>query len=154
VGYTAPISKDYFQTPYGPMAGLWIHAHMVSQMTSAVLDNRPLISGLPQWGQWQWGDWLWVLVWSGAGGYAGWCIKAQSRWLLSLALGGGALYGLCWGALISGLWLPLVPSVLAAAGSTVWLRLSRYAAGGFAVAGRSPKQPFLPAFLPDDSRQG
>lgn len=141
VGYTAPISKDYFQTPYGPMAGLWIHAHMVSQLTSAVLDARPLISGLPQWGQWQWGDWVWVWVWGCAGGCAGWFIKAQPRWLLTLALGGVALYGLSWVALISGLWLPLVPSVLAAAGSTVWLRLSRYAAGGGVIAGLSPKQP-------------
>lgn len=132
VGYTAPVSKDYFQTPYGPMAGLWVHAHMVSQITSAVIDKRPLIKGLPQWGQWQWADWLWVLTWGCAGGAAGWFIKAQPRWLLSLVLGGLALYGSCWLALTSGLWLPLVPSALAALGSTVWLKLSRYSAGDFA----------------------
>ncbi len=139
VGYTAPVSKDYFQTPYGPMAGLWVHAHMVSQMTSAVLDDRPLIMGLPQWGPWQWGDWLWVMVWGCASGYAGWSLKTQPRWLLSLLLGALALYGLCWLALTSGLWLPLVPTALAAVGSTVWLRLSRYATGGFILVEESAR---------------
>ena len=126
VGYTAPVSKDYFETPYGPMAGLWVHAHMVSQMLSSVLDGRPLVHGLPQAGQLQWGDWLWVLAWASAGGYAGWKINRQPRWMLSILLGGLALYGTCWTALLVGLWLPLVPSGAAALGSSLWLRLSRH----------------------------
>ncbi len=125
IGYTAPVSKDYFETPYGPMAGLWVHAHMVSQLLSAVLDDRPMIHGLAQWQSWQWGDWVWIAMWGCAGGYVGIAIKRRSYWLLSLLLGGGALYLWCWIALISGLWLPLVPSALAATGSTVWLRANR-----------------------------
>lgn len=125
IGYTAPVSKDYFETPYGPMAGLWVHAHMVSQMMSAVLDDRPLIHGLPQTGQWQWGDGLWVLAWALAGGYAGARINRQPRWIWSLILGGLALYGVSWLALLSGLWLPLVPSSGAALASSLWLRWNR-----------------------------
>ncbi|KAM3104182.1 CHASE2 domain-containing protein, partial [Phormidesmis sp. 146-33] len=31
MGYTAPVARDSFDTPYGEMAGVWVHAHMVSQ---------------------------------------------------------------------------------------------------------------------------
>ncbi|NJM99471.1 MAG: CHASE2 domain-containing protein [Phormidesmis sp. RL_2_1] len=127
LGYNAPVSKDYFATPYGPMPGLWVHAHMVSQMLAAVLDERPLIQTLPQWGNWQWGDMLWILSWSCLGGYVSWVIKGKSAkgknmlklWLLMVMVGALLLYITCWLAMIAGLWLPLVPSALAALGSTV-----------------------------------
>jgi CHASE2 domain-containing sensor protein len=45
--------------PYGRRRGLEVHAHLVSQMLSAVQDGRPLIWWLPQWG-----DALWVWAWS------------------------------------------------------------------------------------------
>ena len=125
VGYTAPVSKDYFETPYGPMAGLWVHANAVSQMLGAVLDGRSLIGTLPQWGNWQWGDWLWVIAWGWGGGYLGNAIQGQRRWLMLVVLGGLSLYGVCWLALLNGLWLPLVPSAIAASGTTIWQRLSR-----------------------------
>ena len=59
VGYTSTVAQDYFDTPYGVMPGVWIHAHMTSQIISAVEDGRSLIWTLPQWG-----DWLWVMGWS------------------------------------------------------------------------------------------
>lgn len=123
VGYTAPVSKDYFETPYGPMAGMWIHAHMVSQMISAVLDERPLMRALPQWHSWQWGDMLWVLCWSGAGGVIGWRVRRRSRWALSTVALLLALYGACWVGAILGFWLPLIPSAIASSMSATWLRL-------------------------------
>jgi CHASE2 domain-containing sensor protein len=61
IGYTAPVARDYFDTPDGQRAGIWVHAHMVSQILSSVLDKRPLVWVLPQWGSFQWGDTLWVL---------------------------------------------------------------------------------------------
>ena len=125
VGYTAPVSKDYFETPYGPMAGLWVHANAVSQMLGAVLDGRSLIGTLPQWENWQWGDWLWVLAWGWGGGYLGYAVRKQRRWLMLVILGGLALYGVCWLALLNGLWLPLMPTAIAALGTTVWQRLSQ-----------------------------
>ena len=47
IGYTATVSRDYFDTPYGMMPGVWIHAHMTSQMISAVQDGRSPIWVLP-----------------------------------------------------------------------------------------------------------
>ncbi|MEL6816075.1 MAG: CHASE2 domain-containing protein [Cyanobacteria bacterium J06598_3] len=124
MGYTAPIAKDYLETPYGPMPGLWVHAHMVSQLIGAVLDDRPLIQALPQWRNLQWGDLLWILAWSGLGGYAGWASKRPLHWLLFVSAIALLLYGACWLALVYGLWLPLVPSLLAAVGSAIGVRLS------------------------------
>ncbi|MEL6778456.1 MAG: CHASE2 domain-containing protein [Cyanobacteria bacterium J06597_16] len=136
VGYNAPVSKDYFETPYGPMSGLWIHTHMVSQLISSVLDQRPLIRTLPYWESWQWGDMLWILAWAGAGGYASWALAKHTAqydtntqygvrskvllglWLLMVSSGALLLYSICWLAMIGGVWLPLVPSGLAALGSS------------------------------------
>ncbi len=118
IGYNAPVAKDYFDTPYGPMPGTWVHAHMVSQLLGAVLDERPLIQGLPQWRSFQWGDMVWILVWSGLGGYACYVSKRPLPWLLSMSAMLLLLYGTCWLALVYGLWLPLVPTGLATVGST------------------------------------
>ncbi|MEN8443436.1 MAG: CHASE2 domain-containing protein, partial [Cyanobacteria bacterium J06555_13] len=129
IGYSAPISRDYFETPYGQMSGLWVHAHMVSQLVSTVLDNRPLIQGLPQWRNFQWGDILWILVWSCASGYAASAIKRTSLWLIVMITSAFLLYWVCWLLLIYGVWLPLMPTMLGATGSATAVRLSsrRYA---------------------------
>ncbi|MEL7359500.1 MAG: CHASE2 domain-containing protein [Cyanobacteria bacterium J06560_6] len=127
VGYTAPVSKDYFETPYGPMPGIWIHAHMVSQLISAPLDNRPIIYVLPQWRSWQWGDVLWIVMWSGGAAYIGWRINRQSLWTISTVGAVAVLYVVCWGAMIFGLWLPMLPTALAILVATSWVRLSQEA---------------------------
>jgi CHASE2 domain-containing sensor protein len=115
IGYTAPVARDTFETPYGQMAGIWVHAHMVSQILSVVLDERPLVWVLPQWGSFQWGDTLWVLAWSLTGGLLAWSLRSRSR--LYLLLAGGAatlvLYQICLAILTQGGWMPLIPSVLA-----------------------------------------
>jgi CHASE2 domain-containing sensor protein len=113
VGYTAPGARDFFETPYGPMAGVWIHAHMVSQKLSAVLDRRSLIWTLPQWGSLQWGDVIWVFGWSITGGLLVW-----GFWFRPITMGIAAmgvaliLYQACVFAMIYGGWLPLVPATL------------------------------------------
>ncbi|HEY9861928.1 MAG TPA: CHASE2 domain-containing protein, partial [Candidatus Obscuribacterales bacterium] len=112
VGITAPIGRDTLNTPYGKVAGVWIHAHMVSQMLSAVLDRRPLIWTLPQWRGWQWGDLLWVFVWSSLGSLlAG---RIRPLWLLGFmnVVVAFVLYQVCLAILIQGGWMPLIPSLL------------------------------------------
>jgi CHASE2 domain-containing sensor protein len=119
VGYTAPVARDNFDTPDGQRAGIWVHAHMVSQILSAVIDKRSLVWVLPQWGEFQWGDMLWVFAWSITGGLLAW--RWRSLWegesLLYLGLAGGAatlvLYQVCLVILTQGGWMPLVPSALA-----------------------------------------
>lgn len=115
VGYTAPIARDNFETPDGQMAGIWVHAHMVSQILSAVMEERSLIWGLPQWGSIQWGDTLWVFAWSITGGLLAWGLQGRSRLYLGLAVSATtlALYQICLVILMQGGWVPLIPSVLA-----------------------------------------
>ncbi|MEL6901700.1 MAG: CHASE2 domain-containing protein [Cyanobacteria bacterium J06606_4] len=165
IGYNAPVSKDYFDTPYGPMSGLWVHTHMVSQLISTVLDERPLIRTLPQWRSWQWGDGLWILAWSGLSGYIGWFLvgySAKNRrggsvavglWLLAAGFFTLLLYGICWAGMASGLWLPLIPSGLAAlvAGSAV-VMTSKADQGKMPPSGGALGQPKLSAESaePDD----
>jgi CHASE2 domain-containing sensor protein len=117
IGVTAPSRKDYFSTPYSPyragqelskdMPGVVLHAQMVSQIISAVLDHRPLLWIWPAWG-----EALWIWGWSLAGALLSW----RFQLLLRLGLIGGTffiLYGLCSGLLTQGGWVPLVPSALA-----------------------------------------
>jgi CHASE2 domain-containing sensor protein len=115
IGVTATSIQDYHDTPYGRMRGLDIHAHLVSQILSAVLDERPVIWQLPEWG-----DALWVWGWSLTGGL----LILQVCWpgvykiplslclVLVLGISVGVLYGLCWVVLIQGGWLPFVPGAL------------------------------------------
>lgn len=119
IGYTADVAQDKFKTPIGTLPGVWIHAHMTSQIISAILDKRPLIWVLPEWNSWQWGDTLYVLIWSIVGGFLiGWW-GLQSQWqggvkVMGLGLIFGLsfilLYEICLFGLEQGLWLPLIPS--------------------------------------------
>jgi CHASE2 domain-containing sensor protein len=114
VGYTAPVARDYFNSPYGNMAGVWIHAHMVSQMISAVVDDRPLMWTLPQWKGMQWGDALWIASWSVAGGVLAWGLSSKSLRYLGFAVS-LLIFVLCQSCLLifaQGGWMPLVPSAL------------------------------------------
>lgn len=121
IGYTAASTKDDFITPYSAglaesqkMPGVLIHAQSVSQILSAVLDNRPLIKYWPLWG-----EIVWILGWSLVGGTLAWSIRRP--WLFALA-GGGAiavLVGTSYGLFLLAVWVPLVPPILAIVGTTL-----------------------------------
>lgn len=113
IGTTAAAAKDSFDTLYGEMPGVWLHAHMLSQLLSAVIDDRPLIWALPQWRGLQWADLLWVLSWAGVGGVLGWRLRSDLGLGLALALVTIALHQLCLMLLIQGGWMPLIPPLLA-----------------------------------------
>ncbi len=114
VGMTAPISSDYFSTPYSAsqwpyqqMPGVLIQAQMTSQVLSAVLDGRPIIQvGTPLQ------ELLWIWGWSCIGGViAGLCCKNRDR-VITIILACAVLWVSCWGGLILGFWLPFVPAVI------------------------------------------
>jgi CHASE2 domain-containing sensor protein len=111
IGVTDPIIKDDFNTPYNQhIRGLFLHAHMVSQLISAVEDKRPLLEFLPFWG-----DVLWVWAWSLVGGIFTWHFRSSP---LGLGFTGGVaiitLYGICFIFLLTkGSLLPLIPSAFA-----------------------------------------
>jgi CHASE2 domain-containing sensor protein len=114
IGTTAKSFHDYWLTPYSAAtspqnktAGVIIHAHMVSQILSAVLDNRPLL--------WVWSKWseaLWIYCWLIVGGLLAWRCKSVLHLALTLALAQVVLYYLCHTLLIQGGWIPFVPSIL------------------------------------------
>ncbi len=85
IGTTALSVRDIFFTPYSAaeeenprMAGVLVHAQMVSQILSTVLDGRPLIWFWPKWG-----EWVWILGWSMIGGTLGW--KCRHPLILGLS---------------------------------------------------------------------
>jgi CHASE2 domain-containing sensor protein len=115
IGVAAIRAGNYFATPYSAsqgsyeeMPGVIAHAQMVSQILSAVKDGRTLLWVWPVWG-----EILWVWGWSFVGGVLAW--RFQSIHHLGLAVGASlfSLYGLGFGFLLTGGWVPLVPSVLA-----------------------------------------
>ena len=115
IGVNDPRGKEEVDTPYGRMPTVWVHAHMVSQILSAVIDkpNRPLLWVLPQWSFIQWGDTLFVWVFAFTGGF----LARQFRSVLQLTLTAGVatclIYYLCVAILQKGGWMPIVPSLLA-----------------------------------------
>ncbi|MCS6814212.1 MAG: CHASE2 domain-containing protein, partial [Cyanobacteria bacterium] len=112
IGVTAEY-QDEFATPYGYMPGVYVHAHMVSQLLSAALDQRPLIWALPQWQWLQWGDTLWVLAWATVGSILSWCLKPGWKLIATSGITIVVLHYLCLRSLIQGGWMPFVPSTLA-----------------------------------------
>ena len=114
IGATTPEAKDEFYTPFSgglrdsqKMPGVVVHAQSVSQILSAVLDDRPLF--------WSWSppiEALWILAW-GLGGalFAGYIRRPLVYGVVAIVLLGG-LYGLCYVAFLQGGWLPLVPAAL------------------------------------------
>lgn len=112
IGYADSSSKDSFNTPYGEMPGVFIHAHMVSQIISAVMDKRPLLSVLPQWNGLQWGDGICIFVCSCTGGLLALFLRKTSYLVFAISITSTAAYYFCLSILIQGFWLPLLPSLL------------------------------------------
>ena len=116
--------NDFWNTPIDPhMPGILAHAHMISQLLSAVLDGRSL---LWVWSLWQ--DIIWVGIWTLVGAVLAAWVRSPLRLGLAIALTCSLLYGCCWLALLEAGWIPLVPAMigllLAATTVAVWQHLS------------------------------
>lgn len=111
VGYTTPVVKDILGTPYletregaRGMYGVIVHAQATSQLISAVLDGRPLISSWPELG-----ELFLVALWGLLGGLVAFYLRRPSLFIIGVVL---TVLGLWVGAywiFIQGLWLPVVP---------------------------------------------
>ena len=127
VGFTAESVNDLFASPYSnrlagsavPMAGVTIHANIVSQLLSAALDGRPLLHPWPQF--WQW---LWIAGWAGVGaGLMGWV--RSPFWQVVVVVGAvGGLTIIAFGAFTMGWWIPYVPAMLTLLGSAMLLPMA------------------------------
>ncbi|AFZ26622.1 putative transmembrane sensor domain protein [Cylindrospermum stagnale PCC 7417] len=123
IGSTAESLKDLFYTPYTSkvfaaperMAGVTIHANLISQILSAAIDGRPLIQTLPEPL-----EWLWILVWSITGATLCWQQRHSSHLVATCVfLAAGGLIGSCFLGFLLGWWIPVVPPLLALGGSAI-----------------------------------
>jgi adenylate cyclase len=119
IGVVAESIRDEFYTPLSRgldadqhVAGMAVHAQIVSQLLWIGLGGVAPMTSLPDWQEAGW-----ILLWSGLGGLVGFAIR--SPWKLSLAGVGGlvALGALDLALFVGGWWLPLVPPALAWVGS-------------------------------------
>jgi len=127
IGYSARDRRDLHPTPYTDgqvsrqMPGVVFHAHMVSQILSAVLDSRPL---LQIWSQQA--ETIWIWIWSlGAGGVV-WILpsKCYVKQLLGIGTIAGTLLVLCYVFLLVGFWVPLIPPLLVLVATSGFLLIS------------------------------
>jgi CHASE2 domain-containing sensor protein len=110
IGTTARSAKDLFLTPYSAaekespkMPGVLIHAQMVSQFLSVVLDRQPLMS---VWSERA--EILWLLGWMLVGGGLAWVLRSPLALGLLEAIAVLVLLGICYGAFLQQVWIPVV----------------------------------------------
>lgn len=116
IGVTAKTISDTWSTPYSTaqqnyqvIPGVIIQAQMVSQILSAVLDQRPILWVLPSWG-----DILWICGWTVVGSMSVWRVRSLARQGCVIVGTVVVLYGVCAIALLNqGLWIPFIPSAFA-----------------------------------------
>lgn len=109
IGYSAPIVKDLFLTPFSATAagnrqtpGVFLHAQMASQLLSTTLDGRSLF--------WFWPDWveiLWLMGWASTGVTLTWLTRKPL-----ILLGGGVallalLFASSFGLFLLRGWIPI-----------------------------------------------
>jgi CHASE2 domain-containing sensor protein len=92
----------------GQIYGVEYHAHAVSQIVSAVLDNRPL---LHVWEK-NW-EYLWIVIWGITPIAIGRFTQSIRKNLLGVSLVGFLVIGSAYiSLLVWGVWIPVVPSIL------------------------------------------
>ncbi|MCU0565489.1 MAG: CHASE2 domain-containing protein [Oculatellaceae cyanobacterium Prado106] len=112
IGVTVPNRGDYWITPYGDrieqrLPGVLIHAQMISQILSTVLDDRPLL--------WTWSfpiEILWITTWAFIGSAIVWQVR-HPLWCILLLSGTILLcITISFTLLLQGGWIPLIPPIL------------------------------------------
>jgi CHASE2 domain-containing sensor protein len=113
IGVVAPSVKDQVNSGsiqgINPslVTGIEFQAHAISQLLSAALDRRPLIySWIDLW------EYLWIILWGLLGMGLAFATRSPLQQLLSTIVGVLLLLGLGYGALLIGLWIPVVPTGL------------------------------------------
>ncbi|MEG5175687.1 CHASE2 domain-containing protein [Microcoleus sp. B3-D7] len=114
IGITAPSIKDFVNTsaianlqPAGKIYGVEFHAHVASQIVSAVLDGRPV---LKTWSQ-GW-EYLWIVAWGVLAIYFGRLTQSPLKNLVYVAAASLGLVGIGYAFIIGGWWIPVAPALL------------------------------------------
>ncbi len=118
VGYTRSLRNKDVQ-----MAGVVIHAHLLSQILSAALDGRPIIN---IWSFQQ--EYLWILCWSFTGSCVSWQLLQvnlkgkRGFWglsILGISIAVGTLIVSSYGSFLVGWWIPTVSPFVALISSAI-----------------------------------
>ncbi|MBO3462000.1 CHASE2 domain-containing protein [Aetokthonos hydrillicola Thurmond2011] len=116
-----------FQTPYQQeITPIWLHAQMISQLLSGVIDSRPF---LKPWFGWENITWIYALscVWFLLAGFIIWRFRSAIAVILMTGLVIIILYGCCFALFYwLGLWVPFVPLALILLTTTGFLILYVY----------------------------
>ncbi|NJK30697.1 MAG: CHASE2 domain-containing protein, partial [Acaryochloris sp. SU_5_25] len=125
IGVQASGSGDYWTTPYGAgptqkIAGVFMQAHMLSQIISTVEDQRPSLWMWPLWA-----DILWVWGWALVGGGLALVLRLTARLGVVSIVVMSLLGSICLAGLIQGAWIPLIPAFLAFVITTLGILLVR-----------------------------
>ncbi|HBW33071.1 CHASE2 domain-containing protein [Nostoc sp. PCC 7120 = FACHB-418] len=87
--------------------GVEVHAYIVSQLVSAALDNRPMVNVLADiW------EYLWIIFWGILGLIIGRVIRDPFRVLIFITIASICLVFICYGLIIIGWWIPIIPAFL------------------------------------------
>ncbi|NEQ96150.1 MAG: CHASE2 domain-containing protein [Cyanothece sp. SIO2G6] len=114
IGYTTPLAKDDFYTPYSvgrddqqKMPGVVIHAQATSQILDVVLDGRSLMRPwpLPL-------EILWIYGWSLAMGMFAWSVRHPAWFSSGLLLILGTAYSLSFLLFLHSAWIPVLPTLV------------------------------------------
>ncbi len=113
IGITAVSVKDVVNSAAIPspnpglVNGVELQAHGISQLLSAVLDGRPL---LRTWAE-GW-EYLWIVGWGVIGMGLGRVLRSPWKVLLAVGITSVGLGGICYGLLLVGWWVPIVPAMM------------------------------------------
>lgn len=105
---------DTHLTPYSKglkaeaTPGIVVQAQMISQIISAALGERPLLSW---WAEWT--EMLWIGSWALVGAMVVVVGRSLHLQIIGVLIGLILLWGVCLFLLVQGWWVPLVPSALA-----------------------------------------
>jgi CHASE2 domain-containing sensor protein len=114
IGITAPSIKDFVNTsaisnlqPPGKIYGVEFHAHVTSQIVSAVLDGRPVLkTWLQGW------EYLWTVSWGILAIYLGRLTQSALKNLMYVAAASLGLVGISYAFIVAGWWIPVAPALL------------------------------------------
>lgn len=116
IGMKADTVKDWFSYSYSEAknsnfqtSGVELHANFLSQLLSAVLDDRPVMR---PWPTHPLLIFLWFGFWTWGGAAVIWYRRSPGQGTLALLGGSALLTAICFGAFLSAYWLPLVPPLL------------------------------------------
>ncbi len=101
-------NKDLHPTPQLPkLPGVYIHAQMISQIISSVLDGRGLISWLPTWLEFSW-----LLFWSVIGSTIALIGRSFYPQAIAIVLALNLLFASCFSLFFFDIWIPgLAPAL-------------------------------------------